>query len=405
MSPTCTEIELAIEALQARRPGYLSVRNAGNSVQGRPVYAITITDPSTPGAADDDKQHVLVLASQHGEEESSRLIALELLEWLTSDQAREIRRQQKIVVMPNVNPDGTETDTRFNAQGINLNTDHAMAGAVSPEAQAVERIARELAPEAVVDLHSRGHAGCSYDMVLFPATRSYTEDGRLAAATAEEMAAAGEWAGIPHLVHPLTWPGWWDGQTSGAGAHTLEFMYREFKSLCVLTETSESNEVAPPAALRAAAGLARLRAFLSWGQRHHPGLCYPGYPVNLVTNMFCLGIAAVGGSAAQRRRSRVGIWRNADGFRKLTLERPEQPDRKIIRCVYDGPELNDGVGMQVRVAGRRTPSAVHLNGRLLGRPDPERLTTWQDSCSTYVLLSLPTFAPGSYELKLHLPED
>jgi hypothetical protein len=399
ISPTSAEIESAILQLQERFPRWVAVRNVRKSTQGRPVYGVTVSDPA---AAEEDKQHALVLGGQHGNEESGRMTALALLQWLTSDQAKDVRLHQKVVVMPNVNPDGAEADTPETAQGVNLNADHAPSGPVSPEGQAVEEVAYELEPEAVVDLHARGYTGCSFDMVLYPWTRPYTEDGRLVAAIAEEMAAAGEAAGLPHLVHPLTWPGWWDNVEAEGSSRTLLFMYRNFKSLCLLTETAESNEVAPPPALRAAVGLARVRALLAWGQRRHPCLYYPGYPINLVTNLFCMGITAVGPTTARRRKSRVGIWRNAASFQKLGGERPEYPDHKVVHCTYDGKTLPDGAGIQYRIGGRRDVRAVHLNGRQLTSSETDGFVSWQDVCSTFVQVNLPVFQAGSYELRLEL---
>jgi hypothetical protein len=399
VSPSSAQVEATILDLQVRFPDWVVVRTVGRSVQGRPLYSVTVTDPRVPPQ---DKQHVLVLAGQHGEEESGRMTALSLLEWLTHDQATAVRRSQKIVVMPNVNPDGAEADTSATAAGVNLNKDHAPSGPTSPEAKAVAQVAEELQPDAVADLHCRGFAGHSFDMVLYPWTRPYTEDGRCLARLAEEMAAAGEAAGLPHVVHPLTWPGWWENIPADQEPHTLSFMYRRFKSLCVLTETSESNQHCAPAALRQAVGLARLRALLDWGQRKHPGSYYPGYPLELVTNLTVLGITATGATAQQRRRSRVEIWRNAPAFRSLTTDRPEAADRKRLRCCYQGPQFTAGAGLQFRTAGRWTVAGAQLNGRELAPSEVDGFLSWQDPCSTFVRANLPCLTAGDYELNVQL---
>jgi hypothetical protein len=403
MSPTSAEVESTLFGLQSRFPQLLNLQTPGRSAQGRPLYSVTVNDPQRP---DDDKQHVLVLAGVHGEEESGRMIALALLEWLTcraDEQARSVLRSQKIVVLPNANPDGAEADTYTTAEGVNLNKDFAVTGPVSPEGRFVEAVANELHPELVVDMHCRGHAGCSYDMVLYPWTRPYTEDARVMSAMADESAAAGEHAGIPHAVHPLTWPGWWENIPADEEPHLLSFMYRSFKSLCLCTETSESNAFSSPAPLRTAVGMARLGAMLDWGQRRHPGSVYPGYPVEVVLGLIsgrC--ITATGATAGQRRRSRLGIWRNAASFSFGGSDGPERPEEKRLRLSYNGPPLADGAACQFRAVGGWTVAGAQLNGRELSPSAFDGFHTWRDPCSTFVRFNLPSLSPGTYDFSLQL---
>ena len=110
--------------------------------------------------------------------------------------------------MPNVSPDAAEANTYETPAGVKPNLDHGPSGPATPEGRALEAIAREFQPDVYVDLHGRGHAGCSYDMVLFPGSRAYTEDENILYSIARRMVAAGEKSGIPHVMHPLTWPGW-----------------------------------------------------------------------------------------------------------------------------------------------------------------------------------------------------
>src|SRR5690606_13678923 len=102
-----------------------------------------------------------------------------------------------------------------------------------------EMVANELMPEVYVDMHARGYSGASFDMVLFPPAKSYTEDEMLLHAIAREMAREAERSGIPNMVHPLTWSGW-GGPDLNQPSSTL-WMYRQFKSLVFLTETAEHN--------------------------------------------------------------------------------------------------------------------------------------------------------------------
>src|SRR5882762_4299876 len=67
VSPTGEEVRVRLLHLQARRPEFVRARTVLNSAEGRPIDAVTITDPK---AADADKQHVLIAAGQHGNEET-----------------------------------------------------------------------------------------------------------------------------------------------------------------------------------------------------------------------------------------------------------------------------------------------------------------------------------------------
>ncbi|HEX7009244.1 MAG TPA: M14 family zinc carboxypeptidase, partial [Phycisphaeraceae bacterium] len=344
--PTNADVWNRVDELAQRDPERIRVDVAGYSGQGRRIDAVTLTDPAV---SDDLKQHVLIVAGQHGNEESGRLIALELMDQLLADAHRQTLRQQKIVVMPNVNPDGAEEDCYATPGGVKPNLDHSPDGPTIPESKAVEVIANSLCPDVFVDMHARGHAGCSYDMVLYPDTRPYTEDDNLFHQIAAEMVAAGEQAGLPHITHPLTW---WTKPPHDA-CTTTAYAYRNFKSIVMLTESAEANSHSYAPALTAQVGVARIMALLAWGNRRHPKLYYPGYPNMLVLGMFSVALMAVGRTAAQRRHSRVEIWRQRAAFQSLRPLLPEPPDRKTLLVDYDGPPLQHGVGLMLRAAGHR----------------------------------------------------
>lgn len=391
MEPGPRDIEKHVLELRRRHPRMATVDEVGRSSQGRPILAVTVTDPDSP---DDDKQHALIVAGQHGEEETARATALALLDWLVSPAAAATRRRQKIAVMPCVNPDGAEADSHLTAAGIAPNLDHGPGGARSPEGIAVEKVAYELEPELFIDMHARGFAGCSYDMVLYPATLPYTEDDNLFHALAADMARAGEAAGIPHMTHPLTWPGW--GGDDPAEPSTTLFAYRRFKSMVMLTESSESNACAYPMSMRVKAGLARLRCALAWGNRRHPRLAHGGYPCSLVAGMFLSGIVAVGATAAGRRRSRIEAWRNRAGFAKLDRRIPEEDRVKRLTLHYTGPALAQPVGIQSFAAGRLKVVSVMLDGQ----PADAIARTWHDRCATLTVVPVERLQPGEHELEI-----
>jgi hypothetical protein len=396
VSPTSAEVERHARELAARHPTLVCVESAGETGERRPILAVTVTDPQ---AAADDKQHALIVAGQHGEEESGRLLALALLDWLVTDDAAAVRARQQIVVMPNVNPDGAERNTHATPQGIQPNLDHSRTGPKSPEGRAVEKVAFDVQPELFVDMHARGSAGCSYGMVLYPRPRVYTEDDNLLHSLAAAMAAAGEQAGLPYATHPLTWPGW-GGDTADEASTTL-FAYRNFKSLVLLTETPESDTHSLPAELRARSGLAMLTTLLAYGNRRHAFSRYDGYPFGLI-GMSYAGVVAVGKTAAARRASRVALWKNADGFDGPKLALPEEQARKRFTFVYSGSPVAEGSGLQIRAAGRMNVASVTLDGRALTVSETDGYGTWHDGCSTFVVVVLPRLETRAYNVDVQM---
>ncbi len=397
--PNSPEVRSAILKLRSRHPELVRVRTMLSSAEGRPIDAVTLTDPRAPDA---DKQRVLIVAGQHGNEETARLVALKLMDHLVAPAGRRLLRHHQIVVMPNVSPDAAERDSYETPAGIRPNLDHAPTGPVSPEARAVSAMLQELQPEVFVDVHARGHAGCSHDMVLFPATREYTEDDNLLHAMAAEMVAAGEKAGVPHVSHPLTWSGW--GGSDPAQSSSTCFAYRSFKSIVFLTENAEHNEVAYPEKLRVRSGLARLKTLLAWGQRRHPSLYYPGYPCYLTAGSFTLGLVAVGRTAAARRNSRVELWRNSAGFKCFRPQLPEQARHRTLNVEYDGRPLDCGVGFQVRAAGKLRIKAVRFDGSPLRAAEIGGCYSWRDVCSTFVVAAMKRLEPGRHEMSVDFHE-
>jgi hypothetical protein len=387
--PVSADVEAHIRRLKRRHPAFVRTRKVLDSVEGRPIYAVTVTDPRAPDA---QKQNVLIVGGQHGNEESGRIVALAILDWLTTASAAETRRRQKIVVMPNVNPDGAESDAHGNANGVQPNLDHAPSGAKTPEGKAVESVAYELQPEVYVDLHACGGTGCGADITLYPPPKNYTEDDYFLHRIADEMMRAGERAGIPQYTHPLEW---WGQMDFNCSSSTM-FCYRNFKSLVLLTENTESNEFSYSVADRARAGLAKVKALLAWGNRHHPKLRYPGYPCMFAGGLFNRGIVAVGKTAAARRRSRIGIWKNVALFKELGIDAPQKPFEKTMRIDYAGARLRAGVGFQTCARGKLAVRKVLWNGQRLRPSETNGYYSLWDGCATYIVIARPDFKPGRY---------
>jgi len=389
MSPTSAEVEAHIKRVAKKHPKRVKVKRVGSSGEGRPIWAVTVNDRSVPSA---DKQHALFTGGRHGNEEAGRFLSLALLDWLVTKAGRQTLRHQKIVIMPNCNPDACEIDIHWTPGRINVGVDMFEPDAI-PESAAMRTVFDALQPELWCDMHARGHCGCSYDMVMWCATRNWNEDDNLFHEIARDVGRAGEAAGMPHRLHPLAW---WTDPAEGV----WDQVYRAYKSICILTETSEQNDVAYPLAVRVRTGLARVKALLEWGNRRYPQLYYPGYPVDPVGGMFTEGAVALGRTAAQRRKSRVAIWHNMPCFRKLANDIPEQAKRKIVRFEWAGPTLKTGIGILTRARGKMKVKAVRLNGKKLRPSETRGYYTWHDVCSTFVVTCIPELRRGKRVIEI-----
>jgi len=392
--PLSADVEAHIKKVKQAHPQLVTLRNVIRSVEGRGIWAVTVTDPKV---SDVNKQNVLVVGGQHGNEESGRAVALALIDWLVTKAAAETRKKQKIVVMPNVNPDAAEIDLHANVLGVQPNLDHdPKRGPQTPEGKSVEIVARKLQPEVYVDLHACGGMGCSTDLVLYPRFRPHTMDDYFLHVIADDMVKAGEKAGIPQSTFCLSW---WGVEPFESPSSTA-WCYRMFKSTVLLTENTESNTYAYPLRDRCRAGLAKLKALLAWGNRRYPKLRYEGYPNMIVTGTFDRGIVAVGKTAAARRRSRIDIWRNVEKFGRFGCVFPEPPTEKTIRIKYDGPTLKHGVGFQTNVRGKRRVRRITMDGRKLKPSETNGYYSWSHGPATYLVVAVPELKRGTHEIQV-----
>ena len=126
----------------------------GRSVEGRPIEHWQIGD---------GEYHILLLASIHGNENRGTSLLHRLSEHLELSQ-RELLEDCSVVLLPTVNPDGVEANSRFNSQGVDLNRNfpagnrenskrYGMQALSEPEAVAIHRVILDFQPDHIVTLH------------------------------------------------------------------------------------------------------------------------------------------------------------------------------------------------------------------------------------------------------------
>jgi len=141
---------------------YLNVEVIGKSLEGRNLYALKFSN--SVFAEDTSKIKVLIFAQQHGDEQSGKEGALQLSSELLKPENIYLFEKIDFVLIPQMNPDGSEIDTRFNANGMDLNRNHLVL--TEPETIAMHKLFDEYLFEATMDVHE-----------YYPYTEEYLQYG------------------------------------------------------------------------------------------------------------------------------------------------------------------------------------------------------------------------------------
>lgn len=120
----------------------------GKSTQGRPIPAFAVSDFSVSPT---EKARVLVIAGQHGDEYNPVKAVLSLSRDLAAGSRKSLMERCVILVIPMANPDGVASDSRFNANGVDINRDWLDRSTL--EARYVHSIIKTWRPQAILDTH------------------------------------------------------------------------------------------------------------------------------------------------------------------------------------------------------------------------------------------------------------
>lgn len=143
------------------RSDELSVRTVGRSLAkdeygARDLYLAVLAEKAagTPGELDRTKPTVLVVAAQHGNEQSAKEAALWLLRDLAVGELKPLLEKVNVLIMPQVNPYGNFFDVRTNELGLDMNRDHVKLE--TEGVRAIHRVFRAWMPEVTIDVHEKG---------------------------------------------------------------------------------------------------------------------------------------------------------------------------------------------------------------------------------------------------------
>jgi hypothetical protein len=145
------EMMALLKKLDASSPK-VSMAIIGQSVQGRDIPALFFSGAKF-AAQREKKPIALIFCQQHGNEPSGKEAALLLAANLLG-RDNKILEKLDLILLPCINPDGSELAQRRNANGRDLNRNHMLLS--EPETQVLHRLFQQWFPEITLDVHEYG---------------------------------------------------------------------------------------------------------------------------------------------------------------------------------------------------------------------------------------------------------
>jgi len=124
------------------------------------------------------KPTILLVASQHGNEQSGKEAALGLIRDLALGELKPLLKKVNFLAIPQANPCGNWFDRRQNEQDLDLNRDHVKLE--SEETKAIHSVFRAWMPEATMDVHEKGDdyyrvsTGCVSNVNIHPRLQDFS---------------------------------------------------------------------------------------------------------------------------------------------------------------------------------------------------------------------------------------
>jgi hypothetical protein len=147
---------------------------------------------STPRQLNRNKITILITASQHGNEQSAKEAAMQLVRDIALGDLQSLLTAANVLVIPQANPCGNLHDRRVNELELDMNRDHIKME--SEGVQAIHRVFRTWMPEATLDVHERGDnyyqvsLGCVSNINIDPTIQEYSR-GQILAGVEKTLAA------------------------------------------------------------------------------------------------------------------------------------------------------------------------------------------------------------------------
>lgn len=132
-----TQVPMSYEDMEAlmedwQQSSHVTVDTVGQSLGGRNLYRIEITDSASPHPRSDRWVHYF--ANQHAGEHNSQWRMVGMIEWLLSDEAADFRKRSVSHFVLMMSPDAPSNGWyRVNAEGVDMNRSYRPDGASRSE--------------------------------------------------------------------------------------------------------------------------------------------------------------------------------------------------------------------------------------------------------------------------------
>ena len=121
----------------------------GKSIEGRELFAVYFSKDGF--GKDESKIKVLIFAQQHGNEQSGKEGSILLINELLKPENQYLFDKIDFVLVPQMNPDGSEKNRRRNGNNMDLNRNHLIL--TEPETIALHKLFNKYLFEVTMDVH------------------------------------------------------------------------------------------------------------------------------------------------------------------------------------------------------------------------------------------------------------
>ncbi|MGQ9818278.1 MAG: M14 family zinc carboxypeptidase, partial [bacterium] len=123
---TYAQVYAVLDSFVNNYPNICHLDTIGLSIQGRAIWAMRVTDNPL---IEEYEPEIRLAGNMHGDEHIGTEITLYFLRYLltnyaTNPQVQNLVNNREIWILPTLNPDGKVANTRYNANGIDLNRDY-----------------------------------------------------------------------------------------------------------------------------------------------------------------------------------------------------------------------------------------------------------------------------------------